>query len=96
MVRSAIATGRRLRFGYVDRSEQRSERVVRPLAVYYWGGKWTVAAWCEAREDYRNFRPDRMEEPALGEPYPADDPPISVAAFVARQVQRDRERGFAH
>jgi predicted DNA-binding transcriptional regulator YafY len=90
IVRRAIATGRRLGFEYVDRAEQRSARVVRPLAVYYWGGKWTVAAWCESRADYRNFRPDRMEGPALGDGFPADDPPISVQAFVARQRERDR------
>ena len=31
-----------------------------PLAVYFWGTTWTLAAWCESREDFRNFRLDRM------------------------------------
>jgi predicted DNA-binding transcriptional regulator YafY len=82
VVRRAIATGRRLAFGYTDRAAVRTDRVVRPLAIYYWGGKFTVAAWCEQRADYRNFRPDRMESPVLGEVYPPDDPPLSIAAFL--------------
>ena len=88
VVRRAIATGRRLAFGYTDRYDRSTERVVRPLAVYYWGGTWTVGAWCETRGDYRNFRPDRMEAPALGEPYPPDDPPLSIAAFLACEEGR--------
>jgi len=83
VVRQAIATQRRLTFRYTDRFAAHSDRSVRPLAVYYWGGKWTVCAWCEARSAYRNFRPDRMLSPALGAPYPVDDPPLSIEAFLA-------------
>ena len=43
-----------------------SQRVLRPLALYFWGNKWTLAAWCELREDYlsRTGRGD----PAAGQP----------------------------
>jgi predicted DNA-binding transcriptional regulator YafY len=34
---------------------------VRPLGSFYWGAVWTLAAWCEAREDFRSFRVDRIE-----------------------------------
>ena len=37
-----------------------SDRRVRPLALAYWGGVWTMAAWCEMRRAFRNFRLDRM------------------------------------
>jgi predicted DNA-binding transcriptional regulator YafY len=33
---------------------------VRPLALYFWGPVWTLAAWCELRQDFRNFRVDRI------------------------------------
>jgi predicted DNA-binding transcriptional regulator YafY len=46
---------------YRDAAEIRSERTVRPLGVFYWGKVWTLAAWCEAREDFRSFRVDRIE-----------------------------------
>jgi predicted DNA-binding transcriptional regulator YafY len=28
----------------------------------YWGAVWTLAAWCEMREDFRNLRLDRIAE----------------------------------
>lgn len=39
-----------------------SDRRVRPLALAYWGGVWTMAAWCEMRRAFRNFRLDRMSK----------------------------------
>lgn len=38
-----------------------SVRRLRPLALYFWGGTWTLAAWCELRNDFRSFRVDRMQ-----------------------------------
>ncbi|HET7650240.1 MAG TPA: WYL domain-containing protein, partial [Gammaproteobacteria bacterium] len=32
-----------------------------PLGLFFWGNVWTLAAWCETREDYRNFRVDRIQ-----------------------------------
>jgi predicted DNA-binding transcriptional regulator YafY len=37
-----------------------SERTARPLALYFWGGVWTLVAWCELRKDFRSFRVDRI------------------------------------
>ena len=50
----------KIRLEYVDLSEAESRRVVRPLACFFWGEAWTLAAWCEVREDFRNFRVDRI------------------------------------
>ena len=33
---------------------------VRPLGCFYWGKVWTLAAWCEQRNDFRSFRIDRV------------------------------------
>ena len=49
-------------FCYAKEDGQSSEREVRPLALYFWGGAWTLAAWCELRKDFRVFRIDRMQE----------------------------------
>ncbi|MEK6398901.1 MAG: YafY family protein [Terriglobus sp.] len=35
-------------------------RAVRPLALAFWSGFWTLAAWCELRNDFRTFRMDRI------------------------------------
>ncbi len=45
---------------YLDLKDAVSRRVVRPLACFFWGDVWTLAAWCEQREDFRNFRVDRI------------------------------------
>ena len=34
---------------------------MRPLGCFYWSEVWTLAAWCEVREGFRNFRVDRIE-----------------------------------
>ncbi len=49
-----------IEFAYERLDGAASERVVRPLALYFWGGVWTLVAWCELRDDFRSFRVDRM------------------------------------
>lgn len=56
----AIATNRVLRLDYHDEGTQPSVREVEPLCLTFWGGKWTLGAWCRLRQDFRNFRPDRI------------------------------------
>lgn len=51
-----------LSFGYTREDGQSSQRQVRPLALYFWSGVWTLAAWCELRKDFRTFRIDRMQD----------------------------------
>ncbi len=36
-----------------------------PLGLYFWGHSWSLAAWCDLRVAYRNFRPDRMRHVEL-------------------------------
>jgi predicted DNA-binding transcriptional regulator YafY len=57
----AIDGRRKVRFAYRDTDGSGSERTVRPLALHFWGGAWTLAAWCELREDFRTFRIDRAD-----------------------------------
>lgn len=61
----AIDLRRRTRFGYCDVDGTRTDRTVWPLALHFWGKVWTLAAWCELRQDFRTFRVDRAEGVAL-------------------------------
>lgn len=56
----AIATSQVLRLDYLDGSGQPSLREVEPLCLAFWGGTWTLGAWCRLRADFRNFRADRI------------------------------------
>jgi len=56
----AIDARRRVRLHYLDATGSETERVVWPLAAFFWGAAWTALAWCELREDFRSFRLERI------------------------------------
>jgi predicted DNA-binding transcriptional regulator YafY len=60
VLREATEQRAKVRMRYLDLKELASERTVRPLGCVYWGEVWTLAAWCETREGFRNFRVDRI------------------------------------
>lgn len=57
---TAIEARTLLRLDYRDKDERITTREVEPLCLAFWGGTWTLGAWCRLREDFRNFRPDRI------------------------------------
>jgi predicted DNA-binding transcriptional regulator YafY len=91
LLRRAIGESRLVHFRYGREDGTESERDVRPLGLYFWGRKWTLAAWCELRADYRTFRPDRMRGvEVLATAFdPADG--ISLAGFLAKHDPADVE-----
>ena len=60
-LREAVQAQRKVQITYRDLQEKTSQRTVRPLGCFYWGKVWTLAAWCESRSDFRNFRMDRIQ-----------------------------------
>ena len=63
--REALIARRKLQFTYASAGGATTDRVVRPLGVFFWGRTWTLAAWCELRNDFRNFRLDRAGQPTV-------------------------------
>ena len=59
-LRTAVRNRRKARFDYRDRAGTGSGRTVQPLGLFYWGSAWSLGAWCQMREDFRNFRVDRI------------------------------------
>jgi predicted DNA-binding transcriptional regulator YafY len=59
---AACTEQRVMRLAYTDEAARESERTVHPLGLYFWGNRWTLVAWCLARNDFRHFRLDRMRE----------------------------------
>ena len=45
---------------YNSLDEVATSRKIYPLGLVYWGSKWTLAAWCTTKQDFRNFRIDRI------------------------------------
>jgi predicted DNA-binding transcriptional regulator YafY len=87
VVRRAVEERRKLRFRYQRGDGAGSERIVRPVGLFYWTGRWSLAAWCELRADWRNFRVDRM---AGLEPLPDTfDDTITLDAFLDALERRE-------
>lgn len=56
----AVEGGRRLRFAYVDRGGEQTEREVDPHHVVLGPGGQYLSGWCHLRGDVRVFRMDRI------------------------------------
>ncbi|MDP5360869.1 MAG: WYL domain-containing protein, partial [Paracoccaceae bacterium] len=52
----------RMQMTYADEAGNQTERIVRPLGVWFWGKVWTAVCWCELREGFRMFRLDRVSD----------------------------------
>tara|TARA_B110001454_G_scaffold215137_1_gene236042 strand:- start:12184 stop:12894 length:711 start_codon:yes stop_codon:yes gene_type:complete len=72
-IRRACEQQQILKLHYRDVEGAKSERRIWPLGMFFWGERWTLVAWCEKRQDYRNFRFDRaISVEILDEYYPVD------------------------
>jgi predicted DNA-binding transcriptional regulator YafY len=60
LAREAVIARRKLAVSYATADGVVTNRTVRPLGIFFWGRTWTLAAWCELREGFRNFRLDRV------------------------------------
>lgn len=60
VIRQAIGHQHKLLLDYVDAKQQATQRTIWPLALYFWGDSWSIAAWCETRSAFRSFRVDRI------------------------------------
>jgi predicted DNA-binding transcriptional regulator YafY len=90
-LRQAVREQKKARFRYVDKAQAGSERTVQPLGLYYWGQTWTLAAWCELRQGFRNFRVDRIEELSVTRERFEKIPGRTLADFV-RQMESEEPR----
>ena len=61
-LRGAVDAHRKTWLAYKDADDMATERIVRPLALSFFGYTWMVTAWCELRTDFRSFRLDRVAE----------------------------------
>jgi predicted DNA-binding transcriptional regulator YafY len=90
-MRGAVAARRKLHLHYADGEAHESRRTVRPLGCFFWGAAWTLAAWCELRQDFRSFRIDRVRRcEVLAETF-RDEPGRTLADLLRAVEARERE-----
>lgn len=79
---AAIEARHVLRLDYRDQEGRVTAREIEPLCLAFWGGSWTLGAWCRLRGAFRNFRPDRIDAlEDTGEAF-ADDPTRGLDAYL--------------
>ena len=83
-LRQATEARQKLHLHYRDLKEASSQRTVRPLGCFFWGQVWTLAAWCESRQDFRSFRVDRIDAMAVLDERFRDEPGRSLADLMRR------------
>lgn len=60
-IREYIRTRRKIHIEYTDEIKRTSNRTVRPLGLFFFSPVWLLTSWCEKRQDFRNFRLDRIK-----------------------------------
>ena len=82
VLRKAIDGHRYVHLDYRDAKEMDSQRRLRPLGLFFWGGAWSLGAWCELRSDFRNFRLDRILNSIVHDERFADEPGRRLADYL--------------
>jgi predicted DNA-binding transcriptional regulator YafY len=74
----AIAASTILQFDYTSISKnEQLRRKTEPIGIYYQGSHWYLVAFCHLRNDYRNFRTDKISKLQLtGEKMTQTHPPL--------------------
>jgi len=61
----------KVRIGYADEHYRSSERTIWPIAIAYFETVRLIVSWCDLRENFQNFRADRITATAfLDDTYP--------------------------
>lgn len=59
-IQRAIARHEVLKLDYTNAENEVSQREVEPVGIYYYSLSWHLIAWCRLRNEYRDFRSDRI------------------------------------
>ncbi|BDD89161.1 helix-turn-helix transcriptional regulator [Desulfofustis limnaeus] len=62
----AIVRQRRLELTYSTLKQEQTKRIVEPLKLINYQGRWYLAAWCTMREEIRTFHLARINNAAVG------------------------------
>src|SRR5690606_38927819 len=94
-IRLAMRQERAVTIAYEDAEGRPSQRTIWPVGLAFYEGKQTIAAWCLLRQDFRNFRTDRIVSLVVtAERYGRRRAALERdwrAAWVREQAERDED-----
>jgi predicted DNA-binding transcriptional regulator YafY len=73
-LRHAVRGHRIVHVAYTREDGEKSERVLWPLGLFFWGKNWTLVGWCLLRNDFRHFRVDRVQQLTVSDETYPDQP----------------------
>jgi predicted DNA-binding transcriptional regulator YafY len=88
-IQYSITESEKLKIIYqTEKEEQVTERIIQPYAVYFSGAVWSVIAFCELRQEIREFRLDRIKELQLQHTHFNPDNTFSIEHYLEERSKR--------
>ena len=88
-IQHSITENVKLKIIYQSRGkEQPTERIIQPYAVYFSGTVWSVIAFCEFRQEIREFRLDRIKELKLQQTHFKPDKSFNIEHYLEERSKR--------
>lgn len=84
-LRDCIRLRQKTQIEYSDGAGQNTERTIRPLALIFFSPVWLLVSWCEKRQDFRNFRLDRIANMKISQDRFEDENDKNLATYLAQE-----------
>ncbi|CAL1125482.1 unnamed protein product [Cladocopium goreaui] len=91
-LRRAVRSKHVIEIHYTDESGRKSQRRIRPLCLVFIAPVWLLAAWCEARHDFREFRVDRVTRMKITDERFRDEKGKTIKDLQQRNRKRNSSR----
>lgn len=88
-IQHAITESVKLEISYQTRGEEQLKvRIIHPYAVYFSGAVWSTIAFCELRQEVREFRLDRIKELKMLQTSFKPDRTFSMERYLEKRSKR--------
>ena len=87
-LRGAVDHRNKIAIAYTRADGESSQRTIWPLGLFFWGTVWTLGAWCELRQAFRNFRLDRIESLQIFDAQYPDQPGRTLKDMIACEKKK--------
>ncbi|MEB2778714.1 YafY family protein [Algoriphagus sp. D3-2-R+10] len=88
-IQHSITENQKLEITYQTRGEEQlKERIIQPYAVYFSGAVWSTIAFCELRQEIREFRLDRIRELKLQQTHFKPNKSFSIEDYLEERSKR--------
>ncbi|MCR6722438.1 MAG: WYL domain-containing protein [Chitinophagaceae bacterium] len=91
LLRQALVEKRAVRMRYYSAyKDEATDRDAEPIGLLYYSMSWHLIAWCRLRNDYRDFRLDRIKQISLLDEVFNDDSHPSLQEYM-QQLRSEQE-----